>query len=286
MNRYLEQAAKLFSPEVKSFIQNNPSVYEIRVRPEKKVFVVTEKGNFPCGPILSPDEFNHIFSVLNGGSLYKHEDTLPYGFFTDSFGGRCGVVCDIAGLSGEGRAVIKVNGLNLRVPRFIRGVSEPLCQDLSADKAVQGTLIYAAPCTGKTTVIRDIARYFSEFPYRMRVCVIDERREFDSRDYRADANIDILSGYSKKMGIEVAIRTLSAQLIICDEIGDFDDANGICQLANSGVPLIATAHAQTSEELFHKDAIRLMREKKIFTWYAHLAPHCQQGLCFDQMERL
>ncbi|MCI8589951.1 MAG: hypothetical protein HFE77_04490 [Clostridiales bacterium] len=247
---------------------------------------MSAEGNFPCGPAISLHEFNRIFSILNGGSLYKHEDTLPYGFFTDSFGGRCGVVCELAGLSSEGRSVVKVNGLNLRVPRFIRGVSESLCDALLAEKAVQGTLIYAAPCTGKTTVIRDMARYFSEFPHRLRVCVIDERREFDSGDYRTDANIDILSGYSKKIGIEIAIRTLSAQLIICDEIGDFDDAKGICQLANSGVPLIATAHADTCEELFHKDAIRLMHDKKIFTWYAHLATCHWQGLCFDQLEKL
>ena len=286
MNSYLENVAKLFSTEVKSFIQNHSSVYEIRVRPGKKIFVVTAEGNYPCGPVVSNEEFNRIFSVLNGGSLYKHEDTLPNGYFTDSFGGRCGVVCELAGLSSEGRTVVKVNGLNLRVPRFMRGISETLCKALLDETTVQGTLIYAAPCTGKTTVIRDIARFFSEFPHRMRVCVIDERREFDNSDYHADANIDILSGYGKKMGIEIAIRTLSAQLIICDEIGDFDDAKGICQLANSGVPLIATAHAETIEELFLKDAIRFMREKKIFTWYAHLAPHNQQGVCFDLMEKL
>ena len=73
-------------------------------------------------------------------------------------------------------------------------------------------------------------------------------------------------------------------MIICDEIGDFDDAKGICQLANSGVPLIATAHAQSLDEFFHKDAIRLMRDKGIFKTYIHLTGFESGVASFEQIE--
>lgn len=283
MNSYLEKILKIMPPEVKTFCRTDDAIYEIRVRPGKKTYVITAKGNFPCGPVMTEEAFGRIFSVLNGGSLYKHEYTLPFGYFTDVFGGRCGAVCDISG-EPLAQAVIRVRGLNIRIPRFVRGLSEDMCRQLYGAGGVAGTLIYAAPCTGKTTVIRDIARVLSEFPNRLRVCVVDERREFDSADYRPDANIDILSGYHKQQGIEIAVRTLSAQVIICDEIGDFDDAKGICQLANSGVPLIATAHAQSLDELFHKDAIRLMRDKGIFKTYIHLTGFESGVASFEQIE--
>lgn len=263
MNSYLENLSGILPDDLRDYLKKLRTVYEIRIRVGRKAIIVSSEGKLSYGTIFTEEQFNRIFVQLNGGSYYKHEQTLPYGYFTDIFGGRCGAACDIVGDPAD-HPVIRVRGLNIRVPRSIRGVSDELCRYFLSRGKRRGMLIFAPPCTGKTTVIRDLAGKLAEPPNGLCVCVADERREFIWEDYSQDANLDILSGYRKKNAMEIAIRSLSADVIICDEIGDFEDAEGVCQLASSGVPLIATVHAEDIEDLKNKTSIVLMNEKKLF----------------------
>ena len=48
--------------------------------------------------------------------------------------------------------------------------------------------------------------------------IVDERGEFGG--FSPGVNTDVLTGFGKKKGIEIAVRTLSPELIVCDEIAD------------------------------------------------------------------
>jgi stage III sporulation protein AA len=68
--------------------------------------------------------------------------------------------------------------------------------------------------------------------------------------------------------VEIATRTLSAQLIVCDEIGDMEEAMSLISAHHGGVPLVATAHAGTPDELLRRTGIRLLHEARLFGAYA------------------
>ena len=78
------------------------------------------------------------------------------------------------------------------------------------------------PSSGKTTFLRDIARSLSlgRFASGRRVAIVDERGELGGFDLGPCA--DILRGYPKETGLEVALRTLSPEVIVCDELSQRD----------------------------------------------------------------
>ena len=71
--------------------------------------------------------------------------------------------------------------------------------------------------------------------------------------------------------IEIATRTLSPEVIFCDEIGSADEARAILSAQNSGVPLIATAHAENREMLLRRPNIRTLYDNGIFRYYIGLS---------------
>ena len=117
----------------------------------------------------------------------------------------------------------------------------------------------------------------------MRVAVIDSRGEFRDDEAMSGTLIDLLDGYPKAEGIEQATRTLSPELIVCDEIGGADEASAILAAQNSGVPLIASAHAGNMNELLRRTPIKMLYENGVFMKYIGITrdESAQGGLKFN-----
>jgi stage III sporulation protein AA len=107
-------------------------------------------------------------------------------------------------------------------------------------------LICAPPGGGKTTLIKDFILQVSTGVEAMRVAVVDSRGELCPD--RQGTLIDLLDGYPRKQGLEIALRTMSPQVIVCDEVGE-EDIGGILQICNAGVPLVASVHARDKGQL-------------------------------------
>lgn len=116
-------------------------------------------------------------------------------------------------------------------------------------------------------MLRDIAIKAASGENPLRVAVVDERGEFRDEDEMQKTLIDMLDGYPKGEGIEQATRTLSPELIICDEIGGMRDAQAILEAMNSGVPLAASAHAGSFDELMRRPPIKLLYDNSVFARY-------------------
>lgn len=56
-------------------------------------------------------------------------------------------------------------------------------------------------------------------------------------------------------------------MIICDEIGTLEEAKAILSAQNSGVPLIATAHADSFDRLMKRPNIKTLYDNGIFRYY-------------------
>lgn len=73
-----------------------------------------------------------------------------------------------------------------------------------------------------------------------------------------------MRGYKRADGMEIALRVLAPQVIVVDEIGSEREARLMADLLNSGVKIIATAHADSLETLTDRGAITPFLERKIF----------------------
>ena len=87
--------------------------------------------------------------------------------------------------------------------------------------------------------------------------------------------------FSTPIGVEIATRTLSAQVIVCDEIGDYEEAMALVSSHNCGVPLVASAHASGIEELLTRTGIRLLHEAKIFGAYVRIGRGENMNFTYD-----
>lgn len=236
---------------------------EIRLRADRPMTVTTSSGNQPTGLTLSEQELSETVSRLCDGSLHAYGDTIRQGFIPLPNGCRVGVCGRFSG--GE---VTAISSLSIRIPRTVKGIGAALCRRLLTIPG-GGMLLYSPPGEGKTTLLRDIAATLSSPPYLCRVALIDSREEL----YRADAFrhtiADVYIGYPKAMAMELAIRTMTPQYLICDELGA-EEAESILALQNAGVPLIASAHACSLEALWQRPAMKQLREAGVFALFVGL----------------
>jgi stage III sporulation protein AA len=119
---------------------------------------------------------------------------------------------------------------------------------------------------GKTTLLRNVALELSKAREPKRVALIDTRYEL-SYSVGTGGLIDILSGYPRALGIEIAVRCMNPQVIICDEIGEKNEAYAIASAKNSGVPFVASAHGESIEGLLQREGINLLHEAGVFGFY-------------------
>ena len=79
--------------------------------------------------------------------------------------------------------------------------------------------------------------------------------------------LDVLVGYPRDVGIEIAVRSMGAELVICDEIGGIPDAHAILRAANCGVPIMASAHAAGVDELLRRPSLQMLHRAAVFGAY-------------------
>ena len=135
---------------------------------------------------------------------------------------------------------------------------------------MRGALIFAPPGVGKTTILRAIAALASSPCHAIRTVAVDTRAELRFGLDAQNLLLDILVGYPRALGIEIAVRSLGAQLIVCDEIGDLHEAKEIVEAHSCGVPLLASAHAADIEELLARPGLRLLHEARCFGAYVRV----------------
>ena len=82
--------------------------------------------------------------------------------------------------------------------------------------------------------------------------------------------LDILTAYPRSIGIEIALRTMAAEVILCDEIGSVEDAAAILGARACGVPLIASVHGERWETVQKRPMLAPLFETGTFGVCAEL----------------
>ena len=230
---------------------------------EERVFLkydgsITHDPNESDVCILEKNDMEDAVRRLCNYSIHAFQNEMKNGFITVSGGHRVGIGASaITNAKGEITSIKNVSSLNIRISREIKGVADEIIDNIFYDR-IKSVLIAGEPSSGKTTILRDIANRLSGKDFNfLRVCVVDERSEIAAicdGVSRSDIGIgcDVLDGYPKSDGMIIALRALSPDVIICDEIGSERDVAAIESIANSGVRLIASIHANSLTELLKR----------------------------------
>lgn len=271
------------TPRIQNIINNIDktillNIQEIRIRAERPIVIIANNECYfinqsgKISSIYSPssitvykNEVTEIFNKMCDYSLHSHYEDVLNGYVTLKNGARVGItgtaVYDKTNLKG----IRNVDGLNIRIPRNVKNCSSIIFNEFYKN-SIDNLLIAGAPSSGKTTILKDLIYQLSvgKAGKYYKVCVIDERKEITSSNVNVDEigyNTDILYGFSKPVGISMAVRCLSPHIIICDEISN-DDAEIISNAMNSGVKFIFTIHAENLNELKHKKVYKKLSENE------------------------
>lgn len=249
------EAIERISPEI---------VEEIRLHSDRQTTLTCFGENLFTGIVLSRDEMQEILKKMCGGSLYAHVHTIAQGYLCLEDGIRVGVCGSAAIEDGRIIGVNAISGLTVRLPHRIEVNVDPIVPYLQG-KSGKGILIYAPPGVGKTTLLRELARRAASPLCGLRTVVVDTREElFYSLD-EEELTLDVLRGYPREVGIEIAVRSMGAQLILCDEIGGREDAQAILSAVGRGVSLVASAHAASVEDLPANAALGALCRTGVFS---------------------
>ncbi|HAN21091.1 MAG: hypothetical protein A2Y15_04980 [Clostridiales bacterium GWF2_36_10] len=208
-------------------------------------------------------EMEECISLLSQGSLYTYDDTIKTGYIPIKDGGRAGLCGETILQNGIVRGFKEIYSINLRLHRHIPLFASDLIK-YYAREGICGTLIYSPPAMGKTTFLRSAAFLLGEGknirPFR--VGIVDERSEIFIKGV-SDGLVDVITNCPKAYGIELLCRTMSPEVIICDEIGS-GEQDAIINAQNTGVHLIASAHGNSLEGLRRRPFIKKILEAGLF----------------------
>lgn len=251
---------------------------EIRLRAEGVSSLVVGGKNLPLHTRVGKEETGQILGQLCHGSLYAYRDRIAEGYLPMEGGIRVGVAGEARYEGGEVVGIANVGTLVFRIPHRAEAAGADTLYDAFVNDCRGGMLIYSPPGVGKTTALRALAARLGSGRRARRVVVIDEREEFDPSEYR-HATVDLLRGYHRAKGIEIATRTLSPEVLIIDEIGGAEEARAMLGVLAAGIPFVASAHAADYGQLREKGNLAPFFEAHVFDLFAGLQREGGQVVC-------
>lgn len=202
-------------------------------------------------------------------SVYAYQEELNSGFITIGRGVRVGLSGQAVIRKGSIANIRDISSLNFRVSREVKGCSEGL---LKLIDPLKGVLICGEPSSGKTTLIRDMARILS---YRYRVSLLDERFEISAvcrgRNGFDIGLCDVFAGYPKSEAAVSAVRSMAPDIIVCDELGDREDVETLSTALRCGTAFIASVHASSMDDLRTRKATYDMISASAFRYIVFLS---------------
>lgn len=257
------------NPNLSEFVE------EIRIRLNRPICIKIGQEIMIIEYIIKVQEVEEIFTKICENSIYSYRNEICEGFLTIRGGHRIGITGTVI-MEEKIKNINYISSLNFRIAREKKGSSKEIIKYIvnQEENTIYNTLIISPPGCGKTTILRDIIRNISngikEFNFSPKtVGLVDERGEiaatYKGVPQKDIGNMtDVISNLPKAIGMKMLIRSMSPQIIACDEIGSNDDIQAINIAVCSGVKGIFTAHGGNLEEIMKNPELnKLIRENTI-----------------------
>lgn len=248
---------------------------EVRLSSCGRSCVVIGGENYPLISRFSSAEIEDTLLRLTEGGVFAYRDTIASGYIAAGEGIRVGVSGSARYEGGRMVGVDSITSLIFRMPLGECDFAESLWREW-CDIGTPSLLVLGEALGGKTTALAALARLLGSSGNR-RVTVVDERREFDPESF-GNSIVNILSGYRRATGIEQALRTMSSEVIVADEIVSDEEVRAMMVAAHSGAVLLASAHAASLEGAMRRECLKPLFEARVFGAVAVLS---RQGAVFS-----
>lgn len=269
------------------------NITEIRIRAERPLcvtlwgesFFLEKSGNltksFQNCLRTGFSEINNILKSLCRYSVYSYDKEISEGFITIESGIRAGLSGTVSYSDGK-KTMRYINGINFRIPREVKDCGEKIYTRLLKNRPC-GIIICGSVASGKTTLLRDLCRLCGN---RYIVSLIDERGEIAGcRDgvpqNDVGINTDIFDGFERSDGIVNSVRSMSPEIIFCDEISTEKDSDAMIKSAGCGVKFISTAHADSFENLVKRPYLYELINSGIFEYAVIMSGSSETGKIKD-----
>ena len=265
MEEVLEYLSENIKNEIIKYMSNVQDVEEIRLRTNKPIILKNSNGNNLLIHLVTKEELLETFQKVCEQSIYSYQKQICEGFITIKGGHRVGITGSCVIENGKIININYISSLNFRIAREKKGVSNNIIKYILNENDVNNTLIISKPGCGKTTILRDLVRKIST----KKTCgIVDERGEIAAMykgEPQNDIGIlsDVMDNCTKSDGMKMLIRSMSPEVIVCDEIGSKQDIEAINYAMCSGVKGIFTAHGNSLEEIMLNEQINQLLEKYI-----------------------
>lgn len=265
MEDVLDYLAENIKNEIKKYMSNIQNIEEIRLRTNKPIILKNSNGNNLLIHLVSKEELLETFQKVCEQSIYSYQKQICEGFITIKGGHRVGITGSCVIDNGKIININYISSLNFRIAREKKDVSNKILKYILNENDVNNTLIISKPGCGKTTILRDLVRKIST----KKTCgIVDERGEIAAMykgEPQNDIGIlsDVMDNCTKSDGMKMLIRSMSPEVIVCDEIGNKQDIEAINYAMCSGVKGIFTAHGNNLEEIMLNEQINQLLEKYI-----------------------
>lgn len=287
----IDYAVEILPNRIKSAVLKIPEIermriQDIRLRLNKYLSVtvfdseyfITENGvltrNTEGAVKVFKDEIEYVFNTAFQNSIHSFKREISQGYITIKGGNRvgfCGNAVYNPMREGSVDSLKDISAVNIRISREINGCSMDIFTRVFNDE-VKSLLIVGPPCSGKTTVLRDLCNNLGKYH---RISLIDERNEISSTVNGFSQNnvgnlTDVFCCYNKYDGIMTAVKVMSPEILVCDEIGSKEDTKALEYAINSGVKLIATAHSTDYDDAKKRVTISRLIKENVFDYVAVL----------------
>lgn len=234
----------------------NKEIEEVRLTVNAPVCITSSGKVFFSSVKVDFIDIEYVLNKVSRNSLYAVNDTMIKGYISYEGGIRVGLAGEYVYVNGKIKTIKNINSIVIRKPNEKYGLANKFINKILYNGVIRNTLFVGAPLSGKTTILREIARKLSS-ENGFKVVVIDEKNEisasFNGISYLDVGNSIVCAGSERVDGIENAVRNLSPQVIITDEIYGEIDKQCIERCLKSGVSVITSMHGNYQQ----KDLINL-----------------------------
>lgn len=250
---------------------------EIRIRTAQPCVFRTASRTQALAWRPSAREVETLAEALCGHSLYARREEIRQGYVTLRGGHRLGLCGSVQLRAGEPYTLVSTASLCLRIAAQWPGAADSLLPYCLTGQQARNLLLIGPCASGKTTLLRDIARQLGNDHTRLQIALVDERGELAAchggiPQLDVGMHTDVLDGCPKEHAIPWLIRSMNPQIIITDELATASDVSAVLDAMACGCAVIASIHGTSLTDLASRPVIASMMARRSFDYYAVLAP--------------